>query len=80
MTVQVATKAGVLNLPEWYDAGEYWIKSNPNTPFGEPQALLVQMGPFLIPGIWKGCWNACILRTGESVQCYKYLMHMQLAA
>ena len=32
---QVATKAGVLNLPEWYDAGAYWIQNNPGTPFGE---------------------------------------------
>ncbi len=33
---QIATKAGVLNVPEWYEAGEVWVKNNPNTPFGEP--------------------------------------------
>ncbi len=25
----------MLNLPEWYDAGAYWIQNNPGTPFGE---------------------------------------------
>ena len=37
---QVATKAGVLNLPEWYDAGAVWIQNNPGTPFGKAPLLL----------------------------------------
>ena len=35
VVLQIATKAGVLNVPEWYDAGAYWIQNNPGTPFGE---------------------------------------------
>ena len=33
--MQVATKAGVLNVPEWYEAGSVWVKNNPGFPFGE---------------------------------------------
>ncbi|CAK0787177.1 hypothetical protein CVIRNUC_010393 [Coccomyxa viridis] len=29
----VATKAGVLNVPEWYEAGSVWVKNNPGFPF-----------------------------------------------
>ena len=32
--LQVATKAGVLNVPEWYEAGSVWVKNNPGFPFG----------------------------------------------
>ena len=35
--LQVATKAGVLNVPEWYEAGSVWVKNNPGFPFGECQ-------------------------------------------
>ena len=34
---QVATKAGVVNIPQWYDAGSVWVQNNPNFPFGAPQ-------------------------------------------
>lgn len=29
----VATKAGVLNVPEWYEAGSVWVQNNPGFPF-----------------------------------------------
>ena len=32
--LQVATKAGVFNVPEWYEAGSVWVKNNPGFPFG----------------------------------------------
>ena len=35
--LQVATKAGVLNVPEWYEAGSVWVKNNPGFPFGACQ-------------------------------------------
>lgn len=33
-SLQVATKAGKLNVPEWYEAGSVWVKNNPGFPFG----------------------------------------------
>ena len=35
LSMQVATKAGVLNVPEWYEAGSVWVQNNPGFPFGE---------------------------------------------
>ncbi|CAL8465013.1 g4548 [Coccomyxa elongata] len=29
----IATKAGVVNIPQWYDAGSVWVQNNPNFPF-----------------------------------------------
>lgn len=34
-SLQVATKAGVLNVPEWYEAGSVWVQKNPGFPFGK---------------------------------------------
>jgi hypothetical protein len=31
---QVATKIGVVDIPQWYDAGSVWVKNNPGFPFG----------------------------------------------
>ncbi len=37
-SLQIATKAGVVNIPQWYDAGSVWVQNNPNFPFGAPQS------------------------------------------
>ena len=34
--LQVATKTGALNIPQWYEAGSVWVKNNPGFPFGMP--------------------------------------------
>ena len=34
--LQLLTKAGILNLPEWYDAGKVWANNNPQIPYCMP--------------------------------------------
>lgn len=47
LCIQVATKAGVLNVPEWYEAGSVWVQNNPGFPFGEQATSCASVKPKL---------------------------------
>lgn len=35
MGMQLLTKAGLLNVPQWYESGRVWQEQNPNFPYRE---------------------------------------------
>ena len=57
--LQLLTKAGILNLPEWYDAGKVWANNNPQIPYCMPLPPLPAVHRSLRPA-WLSWAQRCL--------------------